>query len=54
LNQPGRYAAFFFNRIHNIWVYLITDRSKPAFEALYDRTAERLLVSLTRRTEVAR
>jgi hypothetical protein len=22
LNQPGRYAAFFFNRIHNIWVYL--------------------------------
>jgi RNA polymerase sigma factor (sigma-70 family) len=27
------------------------DRSKPAFEALYDRTAERLLVSLTRRTQ---
>jgi RNA polymerase sigma factor (sigma-70 family) len=28
-----------------------TDRGKPAFEALYDRTAERLLVSLTRRTQ---
>ena len=27
------------------------DRGKPAFEALYDRTAERLLVSLTRRTQ---
>jgi RNA polymerase sigma factor (sigma-70 family) len=28
----------------------IDDRGKLAFEALYDRTAERLLVSLTRRT----
>jgi RNA polymerase sigma-70 factor (ECF subfamily) len=27
------------------------DRGKLAFEALYDRTAERLLVSLTRRTQ---
>jgi RNA polymerase sigma factor (sigma-70 family) len=29
----------------------MNDRSKRAFEALYDRTAQRLLVSLTRRTQ---
>jgi RNA polymerase sigma factor (sigma-70 family) len=32
-------------------VTLSGDRSKEAFEALYDRTAERLLLSLTRRTQ---
>ncbi|HEY1777346.1 MAG TPA: sigma-70 family RNA polymerase sigma factor [Solirubrobacteraceae bacterium] len=29
----------------------VEDRGKPEFEALYDRTADRLLVSLTRRTQ---
>jgi RNA polymerase sigma factor (sigma-70 family) len=29
----------------------VNDRDKQAFEALYDRTAQRLLISLTRRTQ---